>query len=235
VTQPKTVPQRAGRKRSLLAQERSRDTRQAIIRAALELWSERGYDTGIDGTTAEQIADRAGVSKATFYLHFARKEDILMETAWATTKVFYEDALQALLRDTAVDEVIDDVTVRLCRRMDKVPRPVLQRILRAQAAAAGPRPDPDDVDRFGFQRAFALIFLQAQQAGDLPQVITAAALGGMFEAMLYQSLREWAHDESASLLAMLRERFAVLLAGARTVSPEALDGTNVIEREFEGT
>jgi len=46
-------------KRSLLAQERSRDTRQAIIKAALALWSERGYATGIDDTTAEAICERA--------------------------------------------------------------------------------------------------------------------------------------------------------------------------------
>jgi len=88
---------RNGRKRSLLAQERSRDTRQAIIRAALELWRERGYAAGTDDPTAEEIAERAGVAKATFYLHFARKDDILLETAWVTTKVFYEDALHALL------------------------------------------------------------------------------------------------------------------------------------------
>ena len=39
-----------GSKRSLLAQERSRDTRKAIIKAALELWAERGYASGIDET-----------------------------------------------------------------------------------------------------------------------------------------------------------------------------------------
>jgi hypothetical protein len=64
--------------------------------------------------------------------------------------------------------------------------------------------------------------LQAQQSGDLPQTLPAAALGAMFEAMLYESLRQWAYDESADLLAMLRARFAVLLAGARAVTPEAL-------------
>ena len=44
----------------------------------------------------------------------------------------------------------------------------------------------------------------------------------MFEAMLYESLREWAYDEQADLLTMLRERFAVLLAGARGVTSEAI-------------
>jgi AcrR family transcriptional regulator len=214
---------RNGRKRSLLAQERSRDTRQAIIRAALELWSERGYGEGTDDPTAEEIAERAGISKATFYLHFARKDDILLETAWVTTKVFYEDALQALLRGGLLDEVIDDVTVRLCRRIEKVPRLVQRRMLRAQATTTEPQQRrPDDADHFGFDRGFALIFLRAQQAGELPHTVTAAALGGMFEAMLYASLREWAHDETADLLATLRARFAVLLAGARAVSAQAL-------------
>jgi AcrR family transcriptional regulator len=205
--------------RSRLAQERSRDTRQSIIRAAVELWAERGYATGIEDTRAEEIAARAGVSKATFYLHFARKDDILLETGWMTTKVFYEDTLKALEQEGTADAVIDGVTVRLCRRMDKVPRPVLQRILRAQLNSAGQPEREANSEHYGFQRGFALIFLQAQRDGGLPRTITAASLAAMFEAMLYSSLREWAYDDSAGLLTMLRERFAVLLAGARAVTP----------------
>ena len=211
-----------GSKRSLLAQERSRDTRQAIIKAALELWGERGYASGVDETTAEEIAARAGVAKATFYLHFARKDDILLETGWVTTKVFYEDVLKALPQIRSPDEVIDDVTVRLCRRIEKVPRLAMQRILRAQANAFGPRQGQDDGEHFGFQRGFALIMAQAQQAGELPRTVTPASLGGMFEAMLYESLREWAYGDQGDLLAMLRERFAVLLAGARGVTADAI-------------
>jgi AcrR family transcriptional regulator len=222
---------RNGSKRSLLAQERSRDTRQAIIKAALELWSERGYASGIDDTTAEEIAARAGVAKATFYLHFARKDDILLETGWVTTKVFYEDVLKALPESRSPDEVIDDVTVRLCRRIEKVPRLAMQRILRAQANAFGPRQGQDDGEHFGFQRGFALIIVQGQQAGEMPHTVTPASLGGMFEAMLYESLREWAYDDQADLLAMLRERFAVLLAGARSVTASAITGRASLSAE----
>jgi AcrR family transcriptional regulator len=188
----------------------------------LELWRERGYAAGADDPTAEEIAERAGVSKATFYLHFARKDDILLETAWVTTQVFYEDALQALLGGGPVEGVLDDVTVRLARRVQNVPRRVLQRILRAQVTGRGRGPRRDDAEHFGFDRGFALIFLQAQQSGDLPQTLPAATLGVLFEAMVYESLREWAYDEGADLLATLRTRFAVLLAGARAVTPAAL-------------
>jgi AcrR family transcriptional regulator len=205
-----------GLKRSLLAQGRSRETRQAIIKAALELWGERGYDTGIDDTTAEEIAARAGVAKATFYLHFARKDDLLLETGWLTAKVFYEDALKALIEDGPPEQVIDAITVRLCRRVERVPRLALQKMLRVQGAA-GPRL-VDDPDHFGFRRAFAVIVLHAQQSGDLPRTVSPDTLGLMFEAQLMAVIRDWScAEDDGELLATLRERFAILLAGARNV------------------
>ena len=205
-----------GLKRSLLAQGRSRDTRQAIIKAALELWGERGYDTGIDDTTAEEIAARAGVAKATFYLHFARKDDLLLETGWLTAKVFYEDALKALIEDGPPEQVIDAITVKLCRRVERVPRLAMRKMLRVQVAA-GPRVI-DDPDHFGFRRAFAVIVLHAQQSGDLPRTVSPDTLGKMFEAQMMAVIRDWSlQEDDVELLATLRERFAILLAGARNV------------------
>ncbi|ANY05827.1 TetR/AcrR family transcriptional regulator [Pseudonocardia sp. HH130630-07] len=49
-------------------------TRQALIDAAVDLFTERGFD----GTTVAQIAERADLSARTFFLHFATKEDVLM-------------------------------------------------------------------------------------------------------------------------------------------------------------
>lgn len=219
---------KVGPKRSLLAQGRSRDTRQAIIKAALELWGERGYETGVDDTTAEEIAARAGVAKATFYFHFARKDDILLETGWLTAKVFYEDALKALMQggsaENRIDSVIDNVTVKLCRRIERVPHLALRRILQAQGTirADPPHRRVEDPDHFGFQRGFAVIVLHAQQNGELPQVVSPDTLGLMFEAELMAVLRDWAHQGDIDLLSTLRERFAVLLAGARHVSDDAI-------------
>jgi AcrR family transcriptional regulator len=212
----------AGTKRSLLARERSRDTRQAIIRAALELWSERGFETGVDETTAGEIAARAGVAKATFYLHFARKEDILLETGWLTAKAFYEHALQALLEDGSLEDAIDAITARLCRRIERLPRPALRQMMRAQGARLD-RPYPDgDPDHFGFRRAFALVFLHAQHRGDIPAAARPDSLGTMFEVQLMAVIRAWASEEEPDLLATMRERFAILLAGARNVPETAL-------------
>lgn len=49
------------------------NARQRLERAALALFTERGYDA----TTVAQIADRAGLTKSTFFRHFADKREVL--------------------------------------------------------------------------------------------------------------------------------------------------------------
>ena len=48
-------------------------TKQAILDAALDLFSVRGYEE----TSVAQIADAVGIRKASLYSHFASKQDIL--------------------------------------------------------------------------------------------------------------------------------------------------------------
>src|SRR5579859_1987152 len=67
------------RQRAALVNSRSRETRQALIRAALRLWGEGDFDAAYEASTVADIARAAGVSKGTFYFHFASKEDILLE------------------------------------------------------------------------------------------------------------------------------------------------------------
>jgi AcrR family transcriptional regulator len=48
--------------------------RERLLQAAAEEFAERGYA----GTSSESISRRAGMSKATFYEHFANKEDCIV-------------------------------------------------------------------------------------------------------------------------------------------------------------
>jgi AcrR family transcriptional regulator len=67
---------------------RQRERRRAeLYDAAIELFVEKGYD----GTTVEDIADRADVARATVFNHFPRKTAFLRE--WATRR--REKALEA--------------------------------------------------------------------------------------------------------------------------------------------
>lgn len=49
------------------------DARERLVLAALELFAERGYEA----TTVAQIAERAGLTKSTFFRHFPDKREVL--------------------------------------------------------------------------------------------------------------------------------------------------------------
>ena len=73
-----------------LRERKKRQTREALTRAALELFAERGYDE----TTLADVADAAGVSTRTIFAYFPCKEDILFCTLQVT-----RDALAQALAD----------------------------------------------------------------------------------------------------------------------------------------
>ncbi len=52
----------------------SNEKRQEILKAAIELFSERGFER----TTVDEIAARANVGKGTIYLHFENKEKVFI-------------------------------------------------------------------------------------------------------------------------------------------------------------
>src|SRR5687767_2937303 len=56
-------------------------TCQALRAALLELIKEKGYDS----ISIEEITERANVGRATFYLHYKDKEDLLLEEFSAMT------------------------------------------------------------------------------------------------------------------------------------------------------
>jgi AcrR family transcriptional regulator len=57
------------------------NARERLIVAALELFAERGYED----TTVIQIAERAGLTKSTFFRHFPDKREVLFGGATLTT------------------------------------------------------------------------------------------------------------------------------------------------------
>jgi AcrR family transcriptional regulator len=58
-----------------MARSRSPQAHEKVLRAALDLFGERG----IDATSMDAIAQHSGVSKATIYNHWPDKEALLME------------------------------------------------------------------------------------------------------------------------------------------------------------
>jgi AcrR family transcriptional regulator len=65
------------------------NARERLERAALALFAERGYDA----TTVAGIADRAGLTRSTFFRHFADKREVLFGGQDMLTELF-SDAIR---------------------------------------------------------------------------------------------------------------------------------------------
>ena len=207
----------SGPRRSGLVQERSRRTRQQLVDAAVQLWSERGFEKGVDETTVEEIVQAAGVTKGTFYFHFAHKEDILLEVGWGTSEALFKDVTKALANDRPVDDVLDDLLVVLARRITATPRQAVARTV----AEFYRRPDQGRNlagEHFGFQRSFGVVFAHAQETGQLPASIDAGSLGEMLSSLTMGAIHAWIGDPDADLASALRFRAALMLAGVRDVN-----------------
>jgi len=69
-----------------LREDKKQRQRQEIVRVALELFRERGYDE----TRVRDIAARADISEATFFNYFSAKDLVLDELALTQVELFRE-------------------------------------------------------------------------------------------------------------------------------------------------
>ena len=65
--------------------------RERLVLAAVDLFTEQGYDA----TTVAQIADRAGVTKSTFFRHFPDKRELLVAGQDALSRLLAEGITEA--------------------------------------------------------------------------------------------------------------------------------------------
>src|ERR1700689_263329 len=77
------------------------DARERLESAALDLFTENGYDE----TTVAQIADRAGLNRATFFRHFADKREVLFGGEDVLAGLF-ADGIRAASPDAAITECL---------------------------------------------------------------------------------------------------------------------------------
>ena len=193
---------------------------QELVNAALKLWNERGFETGIEDTTVEEIARAAGVTKGTFYFHFAHKEDILLEVGWATSDAMFRTATRIVESGKPVEEALDEVLTALARRITSVPRAVVAKSL-LEYYRQRDVPFEDDADRLGFQRAFALVLSTASERGEIPADADIELLASMLLWLVLGCIDFWNWGNKFDLADAMRTRGRFVLAGARNLPAEA--------------
>jgi len=205
---------RAAPRRSALSQERSRDTRRKLIRTALELWNERGFETAFEETTAEEIARAAGVSKGTFYFHFAHKDDILLEMPWATAEIMIDEAELAMQWGEGTPDLLEQLMTSLARRVSRAPRAALLRVIGHWSRLVHTGTPPEKARGFGL--AFEAVMRYAVERGDLPPEIDVEEVASLLQAATMDTLVAWAAGSQtpSALRRRLCRRSDIILCGA---------------------
>ena len=177
--------------RSLLRQQRSRSTRERLIRAAAQLWSDNGYEQ----TTVEDICDSARVARATYYLHFASKEQVLVELTWATASGVRDDVAN-IVSSSDTQSAIEAFVEGLARRMGNVPKGLAALVVRT-AVYASPRhpPPPSGVL---FEDVLGEIIRAGQDRNDITARVDAAELGAILSGTVMDALLRWTGDDSGT-------------------------------------
>lgn len=105
--------------------------RDRLVLAAVDLFTEQGYDA----TTVAQIAERAGVTKSTFFRHFPDKRELLVAGQEALSRLLAEGIAEAPAAARPLEAVAGGL-VRAANMMGPMNRELGPRLKAAVAASA---------------------------------------------------------------------------------------------------
>ena len=202
------------RRRAGLTQERSRDTRRRLVRTAMRLWAERGFETGIEDTTIDEIVQAAGVTKGTFYFHFAHKEEILLELGYQTAALLREEAARCITAKRSIEDSLRLVTSALVTSVKAAPPAAVGRAMAEFHRPRRPGDEPPSSNP-SFAQALEMLFARAREEGEVTGEVDPAEMAQIVEALYVESLREWSQGRLRHLNAALQRRTAIVLAGLR--------------------
>ena len=205
-----------GPRRSGLLQERSRRTRHELVRAALALWTERGFEHGIEDTTVEEIAQAAGVTKGTFYFHFAHKEDILLEMGVETAQAMMREVELGIRGSRPAVEILQGRISSLARRIERAPRGAVVRSVSELSRRAHEMP-AYPTGALTFSTAFATIAAYGAERGEFPAGLDPDDFGAVLQAVTMDTIIRWAKSGSGSLRSVLQLHTDLIVSGATAV------------------
>jgi len=204
------------RRRATLKQARSRETRQALVRASLKLWSTQGFDE----TTVDDICSKAGVSKGLFYFYFERKEDLLVEMGWQGFDAWVNAAEALLVTDYELDDLLHTLVHHAARRVERNDRALVARSVIETYRAWSRATSLHDGRTEGVPELLQRIFDDALKRGQLPKGCDTSLLASVSATLFLDGVRRWATGQygRSSLADVLIARLDAATTGARAAA-----------------
>src|ERR1700733_7457916 len=161
--------------------------RERMVLAAVDLFTEQGYDA----TTVAQIAERAGVTKSTFFRHFPDTRELLVAGQEALSRLLAEGIAEAPQTASPLDAVAAGLE-RASSAMGPMNRELGPR-LKAAIAASAELQERDALKSVGLAAAMTTA-LAARGVPD-PTAHLAGELGGL---AFKRGYAQWAESDRDS-------------------------------------
>lgn len=199
------LPERMG-----LRERQRQDRDDAILKAALNLIVERGYDA----LTMEALAECVGISRQTLYHHFSCKEDLVLRSILAIMEERIRE-LEAIKASVPQAERMEAITRWM---MGNRFSPTSAAFARVRLALMPLKARPEYRQAFDRRSAAMVkIVAEAQNAGDVDPSIPATLIVQMLLALAcepgYEDLIESGEATAAELMENITATF---LRGIRT-------------------
>ncbi|NAZ84686.1 TetR/AcrR family transcriptional regulator [Kineococcus indalonis] len=179
------------------------DARGRLLQAAMDLFTEQGYDA----TTAAQIAERAGLTKTTLFRHFADKREILFQGQPALVAIATAGVLSAA-EDASALQVLRSALRVLCDEHEPAQQQIGRRIDALVASSQ------ELQERAAFKRSSIAAALQAALAARLGDQRLAGALADLGVRAYYEGFAAWTGVRGGEALSTLVFEELDALAGA---------------------
>ncbi|HEV7183496.1 MAG TPA: TetR family transcriptional regulator [Leifsonia sp.] len=165
------------------------DARGRMISAALELYTENGFDQ----TTAADIAERAGVTERTFFRHFADKREVLFDGS-AILQQEVVDTVAAAPESATPLDVVGAAMERAGSLLQS-----RREFARRRAAALAANPSLQERELLKMSTLGAAIAAALRERGTPPLAASVAADAGI--TIFRIGFETWIDDTSADDLA----------------------------------
>ena len=205
-------------------ERRTAETREALFRAALDLFARKGFTE----TTVEDITEAADVGKGTFFNYFPSKDHILLAFGEMQLAKLEAAVEQAKLTSEPMPEFLRFLGVRMTQEPTRHPG-IIRTLLQAYLSTTPVRAAMLDLQK----RVHALhteIVQLGQERGEIRKDLPASEIAHVFRQTVFGTLLIWSLNGDAALHARMVSAFDVLWSG---MTPRN-DSTSLAEATASG-
>jgi AcrR family transcriptional regulator len=200
-------------------ERRSAETREALFRAALDLFAEKGFLE----TTVEDITEAADVGKGTFFNYFPSKDHILLAFGEMQLEKLEAAVAEARNNGEPMQQFLRSLGVRMTQEPTRHPG-IIRTLLQAYLSTTPVRRAMGELQK-RVQALHTEIVQLGQERGEIRKDLPAAEIANVFRQTIFGTLLMWSVQGDATLHPRMESAFNVLWLG---LAPRNLEGSPTV-------